>query len=218
MGYLPEAMRNYLTRLGWAHGNDEIFSTEQAIEWFTLEAINKAPARFDFAKLDSLNGHYIRMRDDASLSALTIDMLTRVKQRTLPPDFGPQLRAAMPSMKERVKTIAELADAAGFLLAKRPLTLDEKAAKLMTAEARALLAQVIEALSAVNDWTAPALETAIRGFAEGHALKLGGIAQPLRAAITGSSVSPPIFDVMALIGREEALARISDQASGTAPG
>ena len=219
MGYLPEAMRNYLARLGWGHGNDEIFSTEQAIEWFTLEAINKAPSRLDLAKLDSVNGHYIRARDDTSLTALVIDMLTRVQHRSLPPGFEARLLQAMPSMKERAKTIAELANGANFLLVERPIRLDDKASKLMAADARALLAAALkETLAGLNDWSAPAIESAVRSFAEAHGLKLGGIAQPLRAAITGSSVSPPIFDVMAIIGRDEALARISDQAGAPGPG
>jgi glutamyl-tRNA synthetase len=218
MGYLPEALRNYLARLGWGHGDDEIFSTEQAIAWFTLEAINRAPARIDFAKLNNLNGHYIRMRDDASLTALTIDMLTRVKECTLPPGFENQLLAAMPSMKERAKTIAELADACSFMLVKRPLAPDEKAAKLLTADVRRLLADAKTPLAALSDWSASAIEAAVRAFAEARGLKLGGIAQPLRAAITGSSVSPPIFEVMAIIGRDEALARLCDQTDGPAAG
>jgi glutamyl-tRNA synthetase len=211
MGYLPEAMRNYLARLGWGHGDDEIFSTEQAIEWFTLEAINRAPARIDFAKLNNLNGHYIRARDNASLAALTIDMLTRVQGKTLPDGFAEKLKQAMPAMKERAKTIAELADASSFLMAKRPLALDDKAQKLLTPDAKALLADAAKVLAALNDWSAGALENAVRALAETKGVKLGGIAQPLRAAITGSTVSPPIFDVMAVLGREESLARVADQ-------
>jgi glutamyl-tRNA synthetase len=212
MGYLPEALRNYLARLGWAHGDDEIFSTEQAVEWFTLEAINKAPARLDFAKLDNVNGHYIRARDDASLSDLTIDMLTRVKGKTLPEGFRAKLVQAMPAMKERAKTIAELADNCAFLLAVRPLAFDDKTNKVLAGDGRTLLRDLIEVLAPLNDWSAPTLESTVRSFAESRGLKLGGVAQPLRAALTGSSVSPPIFDVMAVLGRTEALARLEDQA------
>ncbi|MFZ1990579.1 MAG: glutamate--tRNA ligase [Alphaproteobacteria bacterium] len=211
MGYLPEALRNYLARLGWAHGDDEIFSTAQAIEWFTLEAINKAPARLDFAKLDFVNGTYIRQRDDASLADLTIDMLTRVKHRVVPANMREVLIKTMPSMKERAKTIAELADACEFLLAQRPLKLDEKAAKLVDApSAREILREVLETLTGINDWSAARLESAIRAYAEAKGHKLGAVAQPLRAAITGTNVSPPIFDVMSALGSDEVLARLKD--------
>ncbi len=127
-GYLPEALRNYLARLGWAHGDDELFSTAQAIEWFTLEAINKAPSRLDFAKLDHVNGHYIRLRTIDSLTELTLDMMRRVKGWSVPAGIADKLHALMPAMRERAKTIAELADGAWFLIAPTPLELDAKAA------------------------------------------------------------------------------------------
>jgi len=212
MGYLPETMRNYLVRLGWAHGNDEIFSTEQAIEWFTLEAINKAPGRLDMAKLNNLNGHYIRARDDASLADLTIDMLARVRGQSVPPNLRDALIATMPAMKERAKTIAELADACEFLLARRPIALDEKAAKIVDVPGtRDMIGEIAQSLSSLNDWSPGALESAIRIFAEAKGLKLGAVAQPLRAAITGRSVSPPIFDVMAALGANETLGRLMDR-------
>jgi glutamyl-tRNA synthetase len=215
MGYLPEAMRNYLARLGWAHGDDEIFSTEQAIEWFSLEAINKAPARIDFAKLDHVNGHYIRERDDASLVALTCDALTRLRGRQLPHGFAEPLTRLMPVMKERAKTILDLADSAEFLLAQRPLAVDDKAQKVLTDEVRGhLIKDLIAVLSENNDWSTTALEATVRAYAEREELKLGKVAQPLRAALTGKTVSPPVFDVMAALGREETLARLNDQ---TAP-
>ncbi len=211
MGYLPEAMRNYLARLGWSHGDDEIFSTEQAIEWFTLEGINKAPGRLDMAKLNNVNGHYIRARDDASLAGLTIDMLVRVRGRTVPASLRDVLIKIVPAMKERAKTIAELADASEFLLAERPLKLDDKAAKLTEAPAaRTVIAEIIEALTGLNDWSPASLEGTIRAFAEAKGLKLGSVAQPLRAAVTGRSVSPPIFDVMSALGTAETLARLKD--------
>jgi glutamyl-tRNA synthetase len=211
LGYLPEALRNYLARLGWAHGDDELFSTEQAIEWFTLEAINKAPSRLDFAKLDHVNGHYIRARTIDGLTDLTLDMMTRVKGWTVPPAAREKLHALMPAMRERAKTVVELADSAWFLIAPTPLELDAKASAQLGGETRALLGRAAAALKGASEWTAPALEAAIRTFAETEGLKLGAVAQPLRAALTGRAVSPPIFDVMAALGREEALARIAAQ-------
>ncbi|HXZ67725.1 MAG TPA: glutamate--tRNA ligase, partial [Alphaproteobacteria bacterium] len=176
MGYLPEALRNYLARLGWAHGDDEIFSTQQAIEWFTLEAINKAPARLDFDKLNFVNGYYIRQCDDASLADLAIDMLTRVRSRSVPPNMREVLIKTMPAMKERAKTIAELADACEFLLVQRPLKLDDKAAKLIDAPgARDILREVLETLTGINDWSPARLESAIRAYAEVRGLKLGSV-------------------------------------------
>lgn len=215
LGYLPEALRNYLARLGWAHGDDELFTTEQAIEWFTLEAINKSPARLDWAKLDHVNAHYIRQRSIPSLVDLTIDMMRRVKGWNVPPDLAPRLARLMPAMIERAKTVAELAENAWFLVAPAPIALEPKAAAQLTPEARALLARLAEALRPVGDWSAPAIESAVRAFSDHEAVKLGSVAQPLRAALTGRSVSPPIFDVMAALGREEAFSRIAAQASVT---
>ena len=212
MGYLPEAMRNYLARLGWSHGDDELFTTEQAIEWFTLDAINQAPARLDFAKLDHVNGHYIRARSIESLTDLSLDMMVRVKGWSVPEPARTKLLALMPAMRERAKTLAELADSAAFLIAPTPLQLDAKAAAQLGPEARALLTKMLPMLNGQTDWSAPALEAAIRVFAETAGLKLGGAAQPLRAALTGRTISPPIFDVMAALGREECLSRLTAQA------
>ena len=217
MGYLPAGLRNYLVRLGWSHGDDEIFTTEQMIAWFDVDDINKAPARLDFAKLNDVNGHYIRQAGDSELIA-------RIRVFLPEAEGGPQLAAqieqagwdklaaALPTLKTRAKTLKELIDGAGFLLASRPLALEEKAAQALDAPSRALLAQLLPQIESVPDWQVAALEAAVRAFAEAAGQKLGKVAQPLRAALTGKSVSPPVFDVMAALGRQEALARIRDQA------
>ncbi|MET0652723.1 MAG: glutamate--tRNA ligase [Hyphomicrobiaceae bacterium] len=216
MGYLPAGLRNYLARLGWSHGDDEIFSTEQMIEWFDIGDINKAPGRLDFAKLGDVNSHYIKTGE-------TAELLRRIREFLPEAPDGPALIArfekagwdrlatALPSLKERAKTLQELIDGAAYLIATRPLGLDDKASKLLDADARAILAKLAPRLDAV-EWTVPALETAVKAFAEESGLKLGKVAQPLRAALTGRSVSPPVFDVMVVLDREEALARIRDQA------
>jgi glutamyl-tRNA synthetase len=216
MGYLPEALRNYLARLGWAHGDDEIFSTEQATEWFELSDINKAAARFDFERLRNLNGHYIREMDNAELlerlAAILPDIDSGAALVARLAAIRPQLLALMPALKERAKTLVELAHSAGFLIAERPLQLDEKATALLDAEARPRLGRLADALAA-RKWEHDVLESAARDFAEEEGVKLGKVAQPLRAALTGSAASPPIFDVLLALGREESLARIRDQAA-----
>jgi glutamyl-tRNA synthetase len=217
MGYLPEAMRNYLVRLGWSHGDDEIISTGQLIEWFDLDAVGRSPARFDFAKLADLNGHYIRKASEDEL-------IRRLKELLAVIDGGPEklarldrddgwnrLKIALPGLKERAKTLLELVDGAAFLFAERPLQLDEKAAKLMDAEAKATISALVPRLEAASEWTAAALEAEVRTFAETTGAKLGKVAQPLRAALTGRSISPPVFDVMHALGREETIARLKDQ-------
>jgi glutamyl-tRNA synthetase len=211
LGYLPEALRNYLLRLGWSHGDDEIISTEQAIEWFDIDAVGRAPARFDFAKLDSINGHYIRAAEDDRLIALVAESLERGSGRTLSRTDRARLEQAMPELKLRPKTIAELADNARFLVAERPLQPDERAAKLLTLEGRRLLADLLPRLSGV-EWRQEHLENAVRSFAEEKGIRLGAVAQPLRAALTGSSASPGIFVVMLVLGRDETLERIADAA------
>jgi glutamyl-tRNA synthetase len=208
MGYLPETMRNYLLRLGWSHGDDETISTEQAIAWFNLESIGKSPARMDFKKLDNLNGHYIRATSDHALTAEIVSLLERrTPPRVLSALARERLTRAMPGLKERAKTIVELADAADFLYTDGPRDLDAAAQKLLTPEARAALAGTLPALEA-TDWSGAALEAAARSFAEGQGLKLGQVAQPLRAAITGKAASPPLFEAMAILGRDESLARL----------
>ena len=206
MGYLPETMRNYLLRLGWSHGNDEIIPTTQAIAWFNLEAIGKSPARLDFKKLDNLNAHYIRAMDDAVL-AREIAALEARQGRTLDAKALSRLTAAMPSLKERAKTLVELATSADFLYTDGVRSLDEAAAKVMTAEARQTNGEFLS-LTADASWTAAALEEKARGFAESKGLKLGQVAQPLRAALTGRTTSPPVFTMLEVLGRDEAVARI----------
>ena len=208
MGYLPETMRNYLLRLGWSHGDDEIISTAQAIAWFNFESIGKSAARMDYKKLDSLNGHYIRTTSDEALAAEVVAFLERrTPPVTLSEMARDRLTAAMPSLKERAKTLMELAQTAEFLFSDGPRELDEAAAKLLSPEGRAVLAAVLPALEATG-WSGPALEAAARTYAEGHGLKLGQVAQPLRAALTGKASSPPLFEMLALLGRTESLNRL----------
>ena len=215
LGYLPEAMRNYLLRLGWSHGDDEIISTERAIGWFDLDAVGCAPARFDFAKLDNLNGHYIRIATDERLSDLVVQRLEKVLGQPISEIRRARLLRAMPELKLRPKTLAELATNALFLVSERPIRLDEKATQLSTPDARALLAEVAKQLEDV-DWRVDDLERRVREFASQRGIKLGAIAQPLRAALTGSTASPGIFEVMEILGREETLGRIADAVSPAA--
>src|SRR6266700_6895643 len=217
MGYLPAAMRNYLVRLGWSHGDQEIFSTEEMIAAFDLPQVGRSPARFDFAKLESLNGHYIRRTADADLLAEIEGVLPHIAggaelAAKLTPELRARLIAAMPGLKERAKTLVELVDAARYLFDDRPLGLDDKAASVLTTEARMLLGEIADELKAIEPWSAEATEQAVRSFAERKGIKLGGVAQPLRAALTGRTTSPPIFDVLAVLGKAESLARVGDQA------
>ena len=214
MGYLPEALRNYLARLGWSHGDDEIMSTEEMIGWFDIKDVNKGAARFDFAKLEAVNGHWIRAADDAYLVDRIGALLPELEgKEAIAAKFESrraQLLEAMPGLKERAKTLTELVDSAYYLFAERPLDFDEKAAGILNDDARAVLAGVCTELERVDDWSADALDAAVRSFAETNELKLGKVAQPLRAALTGRSTSPGVFDVLAVLGREESLARIRD--------
>ncbi len=211
LGYLPEALRNYLLRLGWAHGDDEVISTEQAVAWFDLDGVGRSPARFDFAKLDNLNGHYIRESDDADLAELVAARLRAETGQALDDEARERLRRAMPGLKQRAKTIKELAENGAFYVASRPLEMSGKAAKLLPDEGRARLGRLRPELERLDDWSEAALEAGVRAFAEAEDCKLGQIAQPLRAALSGSHASPGIFEVMAILGRSESLARISDQ-------
>lgn len=215
MGYLPAALRNYLARLGWSHGDDEIFSTEELVKWFDLDGIGKSPSRFDFAKLENLNGHYMRQTPDAELLELFLNflphsengptLLSKIDER-----MKQKLLRALPGLKDRAKTLVELQASAAFLFAVRPLAMDEKAKVILNDEGKAALKSVEEALTADMDWTAHSLETSVKALAETNGLKLGKFAQPLRAALTGTSTSPPIFDVLEVLGRDESLARIQD--------
>jgi glutamyl-tRNA synthetase len=211
LGYLPAALRNYLLRLGWSHGDEEIISTEQAIAWFDLDAIGRAPARFDFAKLDNLNGHYIRLAEDGRLAALVAERINKMTGWPLSEADRARLRRAMPEVKLRPKTLGELAANALFFVTKRPIALDDQAARLLTAEARQLLAELLHALEHTA-WEAGPLEQRVREFADEKGIPLGAVAQPLRAALTGSAASPGIFWVMEVLGPEESRGRIADAA------
>ncbi|TGQ56188.1 glutamate--tRNA ligase [Mesorhizobium sp. M1C.F.Ca.ET.193.01.1.1] len=217
MGYLPEALLNYLARLGWSHGDDEVMSINDMISWFDIGDVNKGAARFDFAKLEALNGVHMRQMDDNALLDVFVATLRYLEggpalAAKLDDRRKAQLLAAMPGLKERAKTLVELVDGAAFLFAERPLQLDEKAAGLLGGEARAILRGANAALAAVaGEWTAASAEAAIRDFAQAGGHKLGAVAQPLRAALTGRSTSPGVFDVLAVLGRDESLARIGDQ-------
>jgi glutamyl-tRNA synthetase len=216
MGYLPAALRNYLVRLGWSHGDAEIMSTEEVVEWFDLDALGRSAARFDFAKLENLNGHYLRAAPDAEivrhLKALIPElpdgavMLARIGE-----DGWAKLERAMPGLKERAKTLVELLDNGAFLFADRPIALDEAVSKVLDRPGRDMLTGLLPRLEAVEPWTHQTLEAAVRGFADETGVKLGKVAQPLRAALTGRSTSPGIFDVLEVLGRDESLARIGDQ-------
>ena len=205
MGVLPEALFNYLLRLGWGHGNDELISRDQAVEWFDIAHVGKSPSRFDLAKLLNLNAHYLREADDVRLAALVAEKL--------PACALDLLTRAMPVLKVRAMDINELAASAGFLFAQRPLVLEDKAAALLTDEARSLLAAIHARIGSIGEWTIEALEASLKAMAEELGLGLGKLAQPLRAALTGQTTSPGIFDVLVLLGREESLARIGAQAS-----
>jgi glutamyl-tRNA synthetase, bacterial family len=216
MGYLPSALRNYLVRLGWSHGDDEVMTTEQMIEWFDVKDINRSAARFDFQKLEALNGIHMRQMDDRELTKVFLDTLPYIEGGNaflakLNDTRREQLVQAMPGLKERAKTLVELLDGAQFLFADRPLTLDEKAAALLDDEARKMLGELLVELEAIAEWSAESTEAVVRDFAERTGRKLGKVAQPLRAALCGRTTSPGIFDVLAVLGREESLARIRDQ-------
>ena len=214
LGYLPEAVRNYLARLGWSHGDDEIFSTEQMVEWFSLEGLNKGAARFDFVKLENINGHYIREAKPDYLYGVMLATAAEVGRQSdvdgLTANEATVL-TALPELQPRAKTVLELIDLAQFIYASRPLTIDAAATALLTSDARLVLRDMAELLRGLNEWSVPAIDAAMRSLAEAKGLKLGKLAQPLRAALTGRTVSPGIFEVMVLIGREETMARLEDQ-------
>jgi glutamyl-tRNA synthetase len=208
MGYLPEAMRNYLLRLGWSHGDDEIISTRQAIEWFDLEHVQSSPARFDFAKLDSVNAHYMREADDAWLAN---DAAARLQQALPGAKIDKALlQKAMPGLKARAKTLKELAESAAFYVESCPIVMDEKAKKILSGGGGALLGEFIKILEGLGDFSAANIESAARDFAAAKGKKLGDVAQPFRAALSGRSVSPPIFEAAELLGKTETLGRIQD--------
>ncbi|CAA9524944.1 MAG: Glutamyl-tRNA synthetase [uncultured Sphingomonadaceae bacterium] len=209
MGILPEALSNYLLRLGWGHGDDEIIAHEDAVRWFDLDGVGRAPSRFDIKKLEHINGHYVREAEDERLASLVAPRLGRSTSE----DEAALLIRAMPELKKRAKDLNELADGARFLFAPRPLAMDAGAAALLEGDATDLLAQLHERLSGVSDWTLENIEAAVREVSEEAGVKLGKVAQPLRAALTGRTTSPGIFDVLHLLGRDETLARLLDRMS-----
>ena len=211
LGMLPEAVDNYLLRLGWGHGDDEIISRDQAIQWFDLGAVGRSPARFDLKKLENLNGHYIREADDERLAALIMPILAEKLGRALLPAEAALLHRSMEFLKPRAKSLHELTEGAAFLFRTRPIDMDERALALLDDAGLALLDSVQGALQPLKDWDSPSLEGAIRDVAEAAGIGLGKVAQPLRAALTGTTTSPGIFDVLVLLGREESLARLTDQ-------
>lgn len=219
MGYLPEALRNYLVRLGWSHGDDEVMSTEDMINWFDIVDVNKGAARFDFAKLEALNGIHMRNSSDEALLDQFLATLPYIESRgAIPLDLTSEqkakLLAALPGLKERAKTLVELADSAQYLFVARPLALDEKASQILDADARAVIGALLPRFESLEEWSAATTEAAVREHAESSGLKLGKIAQPLRAALTGRSTSPGVFDVLAVLGKDESLGRLRDQAAG----
>ncbi|MGD9810585.1 MAG: glutamate--tRNA ligase [Sphingobium sp.] len=215
MGLLPEAVCNYLLRLGWGHGDEEIISRDRAIELFDLAGVGRSPSRFDFKKLENLNAHYIREATDSRLAALASLRIGTMLSRAISADEQALLEQAMPSLKPRAKTLDEIADGALFLFAERPLACDEKAAGLLDDDGQRLVAACLGALNGLADWSAEAIEEVIRGVADEAGLGLGKVAQPLRAALTGRTTSPGIFDVLFLLGKDETLGRLSDAASAS---
>ena len=216
-GYVPEALRNYLVRLGWSHGDDEIIPTKQLIAWFDFDGIGKSPARFDTQKLEDLNAHYIRESTDADLLEHIRVILPEIEggaalEDELSKNEGwAKLEMALPGLKPRAKTVVAVLDGARFITDQRPLVLEPKAAKVLDADAKGHLAQLNARFEACSDWQAEVLEGIVRSYADEADVKLGKIAQPLRAALTGRTVSPPVFDVLAVLGKPESLARLADQ-------
>jgi glutamyl-tRNA synthetase len=205
-GILPEALFNYLLRLGWGYGDREEITREEAVALFDLDGVGKSPSRFDIKKLEHLNGHYLREADDARLAALVAARIGEGADEAL-------LARAMPVLKVRAKNLNEVVEGAAFLFAKRPLAMTEKAAQLLEGDARSNLRKLHVALAGENDWTSEALEATTKALAEELGLGLGKLAQPMRAALTGTTTSPGIFDVLVLLGRDEALARLDAQAA-----
>jgi glutamyl-tRNA synthetase len=217
LGYLPAALRNYLARLGWSHGDKELFTSEELIAAFDLSAVGRSPSRFDTAKLENVNGHYMRASSDDALFKALIGALPYLPAgpeiaAKLDDHKRAQLRAAIPGLKERAKTLVELLDGATFLFAERPLAMDAKAEEILARAGRIHLKNLLPRLAALKAWSASSTEGAVRAYAEEEGAKLGVVAQPLRAALTGRSTSPGIFDVLEVLGREESLGRIEDQA------
>ncbi|MEM9012169.1 MAG: glutamate--tRNA ligase [Pseudomonadota bacterium] len=209
MGFPSAALRNYLARLGWSHGDEEFFSTEQAVAWFGLEAIGKSPARLDLQKLASLSGQHIRAMPDAALVEALVEHAAAQQSPIDDPTRREWLSVAMPALKERAKTVAELYENAYFILAERPLDFDEEAAATLAPDSRTVLSELTSHLQKV-DWSRAELEAQLRQFAEDRDLKFGKVAQPVRAALTGRAASPGVFDVLTVLGKDESIARLED--------
>jgi len=208
LGILPEALFNYLLRLGWGHGDEEIISRADATRWFDLDHVGRSPSRFDIKKLENLNGHYLREADDVRLAGLVRPRIEALLERKVEEDMVPHLIAAMPLLKPRAKDLNELAEGAAFLFKTVPLDLDERAAALLEGEASDLLARVHTALASLNEWTAEAAEGVVRKVSEDAGVKLGQVAQPLRVALSGSTASPGIFEVLSVLGPSESKQRL----------
>ena len=210
MGYLPAALRNYLLRLGWSHGDDELISSEQAIEWFDLEGVGRSPSRMDFAKLESVNAHYIQQSDSAALVDLIADHLAESLGAPISDDARSRILLGIEGLRQRAKTLIELADAA-IIYVNRPVfpLTNAKAARLLENGGRELIAESAKTLTAIDTWSEETIEAAVRSLAESHSLGFGAIAQPLRAALTGSNASPSIFEVMRALGKSETMARLN---------
>ena len=216
LGLLPEAVENYLLRLGWGHGDAEIISRAEATEWFGLEAVGRGPSRFDLKKLENINGHYMRAADDARLVALIAPRVVTALGRELTAADIDLLQRSMPELKKRSPNLNDLALGALFYLRSRPIPMDDGAAKLLASATPGVLAGAYARLAGVTDWSTATLEEQVRALADEFGLKLGQAAQPLRAAVTGSSQSPGLFDVMETLGRDETLGRIDDVITGRA--
>ncbi len=214
LGLLPEAVENYLLRLGWGHGDSEIISRDEAVQWFELAGVGRSPSRFDIKKLENLNGHYLRAADDGRLVALIAARVTAALGRELTDSDTAVLQRTMPELKKRANNLNDLAASSLFYLRSRPIPMDEGAAKLLASATPGLLDRARARFAAQDDWTAAALEQVARELAESEAAKLGQIAQPLRAAVTGSAQSPGLFEVLEVLGRQEVLGRIDDALAG----
>ncbi len=211
LGYLPEAMRTYLARLGWSHGDEELFTTEQAIEWFDLAGIKKSPARLDLDKLDHVNAHFLKALDPERAMALIGEALEKAAGAPLQEDQKERVKRALPSLLERAKTTVDLGQQCSWVVSPRPIPVEDASAKHLNDDTRAILGRLAVTLEALDPWSHESVEAAIRGFLETEGLKFGKIGQPLRAALTGTPNSPGLFDVLVALGKEETLARIGDQ-------
>lgn len=207
-GFLPEALCNYLLRLGWGHGNDEVLSREEQIKLFDLDGVGRSPSRMDYTKLTHLNGVWMRQADDQRLTKEVVDRLSQRSDLNLDKEHQDRILHLMPGLKERAKTLVELADSAAFLCTSIPLQFTEKAQKLLNDDNIAMLKKLASRLTELPDFTPKAINDLLHQFAESESLKLGKIAQPLRAAITGSMMSPGIDETAATLGKKEVLARL----------